>query len=142
MSPHQLASGIVESEEELSRKVLEDYECAEILVQGEERIGLLKICRKGPSWDLSQIQIVPGFQCRGIGTHLIRELVNEAQVAGATIRLKTLKSNPALQLYRRLGFVASAEKAHSVEMKREPHRSASGAIGVLTDCREQPCNRR
>lgn len=120
MGPHQAASGATESEEELLGKVLENYECAEVLVQDELPVGLLKIRREGSDWELFQIQIIPSLQRRGIGTGLIRELVKEAQAAGVGIRLKTLKSNPARHLYGRLGFVVVGEKANSIEMMRAP----------------------
>jgi ribosomal protein S18 acetylase RimI-like enzyme len=131
MFPHQAASGATDSEEELLRKVLENYECAEVLVQGELPVGLLKICREGRNWELSQIQIIRSLQRKGIGTRLIRELVKEAQTAGATIRLKTLKSNPARHLYSRLGFIVFAEKAHSVEMMRAPTPANGFAVAAV-----------
>jgi ribosomal protein S18 acetylase RimI-like enzyme len=40
----------------------------------------------------------------GIGTKLLRELQNEARTAGKALTIHVEKFNPALHLYRRLGF--------------------------------------
>jgi ribosomal protein S18 acetylase RimI-like enzyme len=117
MSDHQRASGITPSQEERVRRVHARFECAEIILRNDERIGLLKVARDGLEWEIAQIQLVPGAQRSGIGTRLLTEVVKEARAAGASLRLEVLKANPARSLYRRLGFTVISETDHSYEMR-------------------------
>jgi hypothetical protein len=65
MTRHQIASGVIPSDEEHRRRVLARYECAQILSFGGRPMGLLKVEREGLEWVLHQIQIEPEFQGRG-----------------------------------------------------------------------------
>jgi ribosomal protein S18 acetylase RimI-like enzyme len=116
MTRHQIASGVIPSDEQHQRRVLARYECAEILLFGGRPMGLFKVEREGLDWVLHQIQIEPEFQGRGIGERLIRELVLEARRAGASLYLSVLTANPARRLYERIGFVAIGEGEHEIEM--------------------------
>ncbi len=53
---------------------------------------------------LANIALLPDYQSQGIGSRIIRSLMSIARRRCLPIRLKVLKSNPAIQLYRRLGF--------------------------------------
>jgi len=50
---------------------------------------------------LVSIRILPEFQNRGVGTKIIKNLLNESK---NPVRLQVLKVNPAHRLYERLGF--------------------------------------
>jgi ribosomal protein S18 acetylase RimI-like enzyme len=50
--------------------------------------------------------IVPTLRGRGIGTAIMRALMDEAQAAGLPVRLEVASENdPSFRLYQRLGFV-------------------------------------
>ncbi|MCK7594967.1 GNAT family N-acetyltransferase [Pseudomarimonas salicorniae] len=53
---------------------------------------------------LMDIALMPDQRGRGIGTALIRALQGEARASGRRIGLHVEPGNPALDLYRRLGF--------------------------------------
>ena len=53
---------------------------------------------------LREIVIAPEFQGRGIGTAIVREVIERARNRGVPARLGALHQNRALALYRRLGF--------------------------------------
>src|SRR5262249_34084632 len=57
-----------------------------------------------------------GYQGRGLGARLIRELLLAAQREGAAVRLSVLRANPALRLYQRLGFRVVSETAHGFHL--------------------------
>ena len=116
MSAHQVASGVAPSDEERLRRVLTRFDCASVVLLGGRPVGLLKAVREGANWELVQIQLTPSLQGRGLGTRLLRRLVDEARRAGASLRLSVLKANPARRLYERLGFVVVGEDGHSFEM--------------------------
>ncbi|MWV42040.1 GNAT family N-acetyltransferase [Paenibacillus sp. HJL G12] len=58
---------------------------------------------------LIDISIHPDYQNLGIGKALIQELQTEASVSQLPLRLSVLKTNPALNLYIRLGFFSIGE---------------------------------
>ena len=53
---------------------------------------------------LRELVIDPNFQGRGIGTQIIREVIDLAIAKGVTARLRTHIVNRAAHLYRRMGF--------------------------------------
>jgi ribosomal protein S18 acetylase RimI-like enzyme len=121
MNPHLGASGVSLSAEEHAQRVLVHYESAEVLVEEDEIIGLVKVVRSGAIWNLLQLQLSPARQGQGIGTQIVEQLVSEARLAQATLKLSVLKTNPARRLYERLGFVVIEEKADSFEMQLAPN---------------------
>jgi GNAT superfamily N-acetyltransferase len=122
MSAHQVAAGLVPSDDERRTRVLVRYECAEILVRAGKAVGLLKVARDGLDWELIQIQLVPEFQGRGLGTQILRGLVAEARRAGASVRLSVLQRSPARRLYERMGFTVVEETEHATTMLLLPQR--------------------
>ena len=51
-----------------------------------------------------ELVIVPQFQGQGVGTQILRGVIDRARVRRVPVRLGTLHSNRAVDLYRRLGF--------------------------------------
>jgi ribosomal protein S18 acetylase RimI-like enzyme len=56
------------------------------------------------------IALLPEYRRAGIGTKLLRELQHEARMAGKALTIHVEKFNPALRLYRRLGFQQIEDK--------------------------------
>ena len=120
MSAHLLASGIVASERERTERVLANFDCAWIILQADRPVGLLKVAKHQQPWVLHQIQLIPEMQGRGLGAALIRDLITEAMLAGASLELSVLRANPARQLYERLGFRVIGEDEHVYDMRCDP----------------------
>ena len=59
------------------------------------------------------------FQRCGIGTELMKSLIEEAKNAGQSVRLNVVKINPARRLYERLGFRITHEDELKLYMKRD-----------------------
>ena len=89
-----------------------------ILVDGKDA-GWLQISESEHELELAQIHIVRAFCSRGIGTQLIRKLMNEARGKGMSVFLSIVRGNRALSLYQRLGFVMVGEDEHKLHMRRE-----------------------
>ena len=66
---------------------------------------------------LKEIQILPEFQNRGIGTDLIKSEIMLARKANMPIRLRLLKDNPSYSLYKRLGFKTYKEDGNYLYME-------------------------
>ena len=100
----------------------ENYPDAEydvLLVDGEPA-GRLYIRRTADEVHVLDIALLPEFQRRGIGTALLRELVDEAATAGKVARVYVERTNPALALYARLGFEPVREHGIYLLMERPP----------------------
>jgi ribosomal protein S18 acetylase RimI-like enzyme len=117
MTAHEVASGLHRSAEHGITRVRASFQCAQVILQAGEAVGLLKVVRHSSHWELLQIQLTPQFQGKGIGTTIIRSVLAEARTIGVGVRLGVLKANPARKLYERLGFVVVDEKEHSYEME-------------------------
>lgn len=70
--------------------------------------GRLYVHRRPAEIRLVDITLLPEFRGAGAGTALLRGLMAEAEAAGKTLTIHVEMYNPALRLYERLGFVASA----------------------------------
>jgi ribosomal protein S18 acetylase RimI-like enzyme len=69
---------------------------------------------------LIDIALLEEHRNRGIGTTLIRQLLQECETQGRSLRLHVLQGNPAIHLYRRLGFVQSCADPMYVQMEWTP----------------------
>jgi GNAT superfamily N-acetyltransferase len=96
-------------------RVMSRFDCAKVILLPDQPVGLWKVARE--DWDLIQVQLAPRLQGQGLGTQLIQSLIAEAREAGASLKLKVLRANPARHLYQRLGFVVTAETQHGLEMR-------------------------
>jgi GNAT superfamily N-acetyltransferase len=54
---------------------------------------------------------MPHARNRGLGSALLRDLVDEAAAAGKPMTIYVEKFNPAMRLYQWLGFVAFEDPA-------------------------------
>lgn len=72
--------------------------------------GRLRVVRASDRLELAGIQLLPQHQSQGIGTHIVTELMNEAQSSDRRVELNVEKDNPrARALYERLGLVWESE---------------------------------
>lgn len=84
-----------------------------VLQKHKEIIGFLKIAPQNNSLYLGEIQIKCTYQNRGIGTTVLKFIIDRFSEKYRRIWLQVLKGNPAIRLYRRLGFQTFAEtKTH------------------------------
>jgi len=55
-------------------------------------------------------RFLPERRGRGLGEALLRDLMDEAAAAGKDVSIHVEKLNPAMRLYRRLGFAIEEDK--------------------------------
>ena len=91
-----------------------------IIVLNGRRIGRIMIDRSEAGILLRDIALLTEYRNAGIGSRLIRDLMNEAMLAGKPIQLHVVASSPAVRLYERLGFCRSGPEEAYLEMKWVP----------------------
>jgi ribosomal protein S18 acetylase RimI-like enzyme len=98
-----------------------------IVLKGED-IGVLSVEPRQDHVFLSKIYILPQYQRLGIGTRLIRAVLERAHRRDVPVTLRVIKVNPARRLYERLGFVQVGETESHYLMKAVPCQGdAAGA---------------
>ena len=75
-----------------------------------EDIGRLYIERWPSQHCIIDIAFLPEHRGKGLGAALLRDLMDEAAAAGKAVSIHVEKFNPAMQLYRRLGFTTVEDK--------------------------------
>jgi len=82
----------------------------QIIQADGEDIGVLVVEEEGNEIYLAEIQILPEWQGRGIGSSVVRSLMKSAAASGKALTLRVLHVNRrARSLYERLGFRAFKE---------------------------------
>jgi ribosomal protein S18 acetylase RimI-like enzyme len=82
--------------------------------------GRLYVHRGPRDIRIMDIALAPGFRRRGIGTTLLRSLMDEADESGRKLSIHVEINNPARSLYDRLGFLVAGEEGVYVLMERPP----------------------
>lgn len=118
MTEHLKNSGMSVEEAELKKRILYNFEDTKIIIQNDNKIGMIKIKENKEFFELIQIQISPKYQGKGIGKCVIEDLITEARKKSLPVYLSVLKTNPAKFLYKALGFEVYDEDDNSIKMKR------------------------
>lgn len=82
-------------------------------------IGWLQSFEKDGALFLGQLFVDGALQGNGIGTEVIKALIEEAARDGRGMTLGVVKTNPALRLYERLGFCTTHEDERKFYMRRD-----------------------
>lgn len=117
MVEHLERSGLFLSEQEHELRLNDAYECSTLIMYENQLMGTLKYREHEDRVDIMQIQIHPSFQGKGLGRKIIEQVIADSQPK--FIALTVLKSNPALNLYQRLGFYITGEDEHEYFMQTE-----------------------
>ena len=72
-------------------------------------VGCRWVRRHPDALELVRLYLMPDAQGQGVGTHVVRSLLDDATRVALPVRLRVMKTNPARRLYERLGFVVTAE---------------------------------
>jgi ribosomal protein S18 acetylase RimI-like enzyme len=72
------------------------------------------------SINLGSFYVVPAMQDRGIGTHVLRNLLERAGRESKSMTLAVVKTNPARQFYEKHGFRTTHEDEHKFYMSATP----------------------
>ena len=81
-----------------------------VIARADEDIGRLYIERWPSQHRVIDIAFMPAHRGKGYGEALLRDAIDEAADAGKDVSIHVEKLNPAMRLYRRLGFVTEEDK--------------------------------
>ena len=90
-----------------------------IVVDGQD-IGALSVLWSEQEVLLVDIELLPAWHGRGLGTAIVRASIAEAHAAGLPLFLQVLRGNPARRLYERLGFRETGETESHIRMRIDP----------------------
>jgi ribosomal protein S18 acetylase RimI-like enzyme len=87
---------------------------SKILLVDGKAAGLVAVEDRGDEVWIDEVQVVREWRGKGLGSSIIRDLLNRARAAHKPLKLQVLKENMRAQkLYRRLGFSLIGEtKTH------------------------------
>jgi ribosomal protein S18 acetylase RimI-like enzyme len=86
------------------------YADASIVQRDDAPVGRLIVHRAPDEIRLVDVALLPAHRGQGLGAALVGALQAEARASGRPLRLHVAADNPALRLYRRLGFAVVAEE--------------------------------
>lgn len=75
-----------------------------IVVADGEQVGAFSSTRSENAVTLQELLVLPAYQNKGVGTHVIEQLQQEARDKQVPLLLQVLHLNRARHLYERLGF--------------------------------------
>ena len=82
----------------------------DIVLSVKTRIGRLYVQYGSTEIHIIDIAILPEHRGSGVGTKLMGEILDQAELKKIPVRLRVEPNNPALHLYTRLGFKKIADE--------------------------------
>ena len=116
---------------------------AYIIVCEDKKIGFYNgELLDNENYDIGNICIIPEYQGKGIGTKLLKDILEKYKEYN--IKIQYFKSNPVGVLYKRLGFITNGESKFHYKMKKPKIESSTKIIyfvhGTTTDNAEKLCS--
>ena len=118
MEPLLTALGAYD-EAELAERLKSSFEpeYVRIITVAGKKVGWLQVVENEQEIALSQIHMESRYRSRGFGTEIIGELLAKAAETKRDVTLSVPRNNPAIALYRRLGFDVVGEDGWKVLMR-------------------------
>ena len=92
----------------------------DIIESNGRQVGRLYVARLDQEIRIIDITLLPAERNVGIGTYLIKQLLDEANRSGKVTRIYVEEFNPSLRLFQRLGFSPSEQNGIHLLMQWSP----------------------
>lgn len=79
-------------------------------------MGRILVDRGQHRWRIVDLAVLIEHRGKGLGAKALQEFQSQCRRAGASLELEVTKQNPAVQLYKRLGFGVTGEDVLAVRM--------------------------
>ena len=101
---------------------LKNYPSAshDIILSNDRRVGRLYVARLDHEIRIIDITLLPAERNVGIGSYLIKQLLDEASRTGKPTRIYVEDFNPSLRLFERFGFSRSEKQGVHILMQKTP----------------------
>ena len=99
----------------------------DIILSDDRPVGRLYVARLDQEIRIVDITLLPGERNAGIGSYLIKQLLEEANRSKRVTRIYVEEFNPSLRLFERLGFSPSEQQGIHLLMQFNPPGSNSGS---------------
>lgn len=106
---------------------------AQVIELNRVEAGWLVIERHTSHFQLEQLFVLPEYQNQGIGTRIVKDLIEEASCLTLPVRLRVLAVNPAQRFYVRMGFSVVEVAQERVLMERVPQHIHATVTQPATD---------
>jgi GNAT superfamily N-acetyltransferase len=119
-TPEQKAAFLEQQFAAQDRHYRERYEGAtlDVIEVDGAAAGRLYVARWEREIRVMDIALLPEFRGRGIGSRLLRGIIEEAEGARCAVSIHVERMNPALSLYERLGFRLREDKGVYLLLER------------------------
>jgi ribosomal protein S18 acetylase RimI-like enzyme len=97
----------------------------DIIMYGDRQVGRFYVARLDHEIRIVDITVLPVERNSGIGTYLIRQLLDEAKRSGRVTRIYVEEFNPSLRLFDRLGFSVREQQGIHLLLEWSPSNSGS-----------------
>lgn len=105
-----------EDQKEYFKNFFETYKENTYIVQYDNKdIGFYNdYFKENGNYEIGNICIVPEYQGKGLGTKILKDMINKYQ--DYNIEIQYFKQNPVGNLYKRLGFIPNGETKYHYQM--------------------------
>nr|WP_319393768.1 GNAT family N-acetyltransferase [uncultured Desulfobacter sp.] len=107
-------------EGEQRRRAADEIQHAQIIMMNQTDIGVIKVIPRTKKLHLHQMQILPEYQGRGIGSKLVSQVLDCAKNKKIPVTLLVLKGAAAKRIYDRFGFSVINEYENNYMMRWQP----------------------
>jgi ribosomal protein S18 acetylase RimI-like enzyme len=94
----------------------------QLILEGTQPVGRLYVLREVGSISILDITVLPEHRNRGIGSRLIRGLIEEAEGNGQAVSIWVERFNPSLQVFQQYGFAEIADDGYNCHLERSPQK--------------------
>jgi ribosomal protein S18 acetylase RimI-like enzyme len=91
-----------------------------VILRDDSPVGRFYVLREKGEIRILDITVLPEYRSGGIGTALLRDLLDEAAQAEKSVQIYVETFNPSLRLFERLGFKSIAEEGINFLMEWRP----------------------
>lgn len=117
MEAYLVKSGVKLSSDQHMKRVLYKFTGAKVIYHNQEKVGLLKTEIIGNKLEVIQFQIASHCQGLGLGSVVMNQVIQQAKDSNLKVVLRVLTVNPAVRLYKRLGFSVTGSANDSFLME-------------------------
>jgi RimJ/RimL family protein N-acetyltransferase len=95
----------------------------DIIVSDNRPVGRLYVARLDQEIRIVDITLLPAERNAGIGSYVIKQLLDEANRSGKVTRIYVEEFNPSLRLFERLGFSPSEQHGMHLLLQCNPSQN-------------------